>query len=347
VGLIRWAQMGSIKESKILFAVMIVATIGMIPAITQDASANSQIQSIDLFTGPVSANCNQTADSGTPTQTCNEIHASAIGGNRDGTVNYISGGNNAMIDVVEASTLFQASSGTGTVGTFVLDYDDLAGAEKVWSGATDIVISYNFADQPHGVNVKVTDMDGSVFSNIYTVAAVFAGPVDRLLPIASLTQDVAGGTAGLDLGAIAEIEVTWNVDEGDGQNPALDLDIDLIRVDGNVCGDTEVDPGEECDDGNASNTDACLNTCEFNVCQDGFPGGPGEQCDDGNDVNGDGCDEFCQNEMIGGTDLPIDSVSLLVYGVQANSAWMGLMVAIAAGAGIAIFTVTKKIQKTL
>lgn len=47
----------------------------------------------------------------------------------------------------------------------------------------------------------------------------------------------------------------------------------------NVCGNGTVDPGEECDDGNCTQTDAC-NNCMNAYCGDGVVG-PGEMCDDG------------------------------------------------------------------
>jgi cysteine-rich repeat protein len=37
-----------------------------------------------------------------------------------------------------------------------------------------------------------------------------------------------------------------------------------------VCGDGIREPGEECDDGNASNTDACPSTCAAARCGDGL-----------------------------------------------------------------------------
>ena len=36
------------------------------------------------------------------------------------------------------------------------------------------------------------------------------------------------------------------------------------------CGNGIVESPEECDDGNADNTDACLNTCVHAYCGDGF-----------------------------------------------------------------------------
>ena len=66
------------------------------------------------------------------------------------------------------------------------------------------------------------------------------------------------------------------------------------------CGDGAVDPGEQCDDGNQSNRDDCLNTCATAQCGDvyehtkGTP--PFEECDDGNTAPGDGCSPTCTVE---------------------------------------------------
>ncbi|MBI4511957.1 MAG: DUF4215 domain-containing protein [Deltaproteobacteria bacterium] len=59
------------------------------------------------------------------------------------------------------------------------------------------------------------------------------------------------------------------------------------------CGDGNVDPGEGCDDGNASATDACLPNCVSATCGDGRIQEGVEQCDDGDKINGDGCDANC------------------------------------------------------
>jgi cysteine-rich repeat protein len=74
---------------------------------------------------------------------------------------------------------------------------------------------------------------------------------------------------------------------------------------------------EECDDTNANETDPCTNSCQWNVCGDGFlfergygktyhseddgnPMGDSphelEACDDGNTTSGDGCDSDCMLE---------------------------------------------------
>jgi cysteine-rich repeat protein len=47
------------------------------------------------------------------------------------------------------------------------------------------------------------------------------------------------------------------------------------------CGNGAAEAGEDCDDGNASNNDACLTTCTAASCGDGFVRTGVEQCDQG------------------------------------------------------------------
>ncbi|MBI5794625.1 Ig-like domain-containing protein [Candidatus Uhrbacteria bacterium] len=56
-----------------------------------------------------------------------------------------------------------------------------------------------------------------------------------------------------------------------------------------ICGNGSVEGAEECDDGNSSNNDDCLNTCVENTCGDDYVESGVESCDDGQD-NGDVCD---------------------------------------------------------
>ena len=66
-----------------------------------------------------------------------------------------------------------------------------------------------------------------------------------------------------------------------------------------VCGDGNLDAGEQCDDGNTVNGDGCSANCTTETppppppsCGDGNVDS-GEQCDDGNNTNGDGCSATC------------------------------------------------------
>lgn len=72
-----------------------------------------------------------------------------------------------------------------------------------------------------------------------------------------------------------------------------DTETDTDTDDPPVCGDGSVDGGEDCDDGNRSNQDACLNSCQDARCGDGFRNPAVEACDDGNQKSGDGCEPDC------------------------------------------------------
>jgi cysteine-rich repeat protein len=68
------------------------------------------------------------------------------------------------------------------------------------------------------------------------------------------------------------------------------------------CGDGVVDTDEACDDRNTSNNDTCLNSCAENVCGDGFVRTGVEECDDGaNNSNTipDACRTTCENAGCG------------------------------------------------
>ncbi len=64
------------------------------------------------------------------------------------------------------------------------------------------------------------------------------------------------------------------------------------------CGDYQVSPGEQCDDGNVLSDDGCSSTCQVEFlpnCGDGKIDA-GEECDDGNTRDGDGCTALCRLE---------------------------------------------------
>ncbi len=64
------------------------------------------------------------------------------------------------------------------------------------------------------------------------------------------------------------------------------------------CGDGNPDPGEVCDDGNATNGDGCDVNCTITACGNNIIS-TGEQCDDGSTSNGDCCNATCQYESTG------------------------------------------------
>ncbi|MEK6894468.1 MAG: DUF4215 domain-containing protein [Nanoarchaeota archaeon] len=71
-----------------------------------------------------------------------------------------------------------------------------------------------------------------------------------------------------------------------------------------TCGNRVVDIGEQCDDGNADETDACGLDCKLTICGDGTiqsPNGNGlaEECDDENTNNYDRCSNTCTLTICG------------------------------------------------
>jgi cysteine-rich repeat protein len=54
-----------------------------------------------------------------------------------------------------------------------------------------------------------------------------------------------------------------------------------------VCGNGQIEPGEQCDDGNQDDTDSCLSTCKVARCGDGLVQAGVEACDDANDDEDD------------------------------------------------------------
>jgi cysteine-rich repeat protein len=74
--------------------------------------------------------------------------------------------------------------------------------------------------------------------------------------------------------------------------------IDAFPVCSAVCGNKNLEIGEQCDDGNRINGDGCDSLCRVEFCGDRIiQKSLGEQCDDGNNKNGDGCDFKCKIEI--------------------------------------------------
>lgn len=65
------------------------------------------------------------------------------------------------------------------------------------------------------------------------------------------------------------------------------------------CGDDILQPGELCDDGNLDNDDDCTAMCKFSVCGDGILRADVEECDDGNAVATDACLPTCKLAICG------------------------------------------------
>lgn len=77
-------------------------------------------------------------------------------------------------------------------------------------------------------------------------------------------------------------------DDGDGANSDVDPDACRTSCALPSCGDGVTDLGEDCDDQNTIDTDACI-ACAVAACGDGFVRTDVEACDDENTVDSDGC----------------------------------------------------------
>jgi len=98
-----------------------------------------------------------------------------------------------------------------------------------------------------------------------------------------------------------------NVDPGEQCEPPDTATCDaLCQNRAPLCGDLFVTPPETCDDGNIIGGDGCSATCQLEVCDNSVVD-PGEQCDPPDGIT---CDDFCQlilapdGTVIGSTSVP-------------------------------------------
>ena len=87
----------------------------------------------------------------------------------------------------------------------------------------------------------------------------------------------------------------WDTDSSSSTDPGSTTtgSDDTTTTTGGFCGDGSVDPGEECDDANADETDDCLSTCQAASCGDGFVQAGVEECDDADTDDLDRCHDDC------------------------------------------------------
>jgi cysteine-rich repeat protein len=126
------------------------------------------------------------------------------------------------------------------------------------------------------------------------VVSTDATAVLRLTPATAGYHVRVGGTPSVLVG----LGFTSMYEACDDGNDVLTDGCAFCRI--AECGDGLVRAGvEQCDDANASNTDACLTTCLLATCGDGFTHSGVEQCDDANASNTDACLTTCLSATCG------------------------------------------------
>ena len=152
---------------------------------------------------------------------------------------------------------------------------------------------------------------------------IAAGPWWAILATLLVAGTAACGGAGgdttdegadVDAEGVEGIEDIEDIEDGEGvpdrgeADDAGDVEIPEDAADGEdagpppSCGDGITDPGEECDDGNAVDTDDCTNACRLPVCGDGIVWDGHEECDDGtgnSDTLPDACRTSCRSASCG------------------------------------------------
>ena len=157
-------------------------------------------------------------------------------------------------------------------------------------------------------DMPVPSTNSNAFTDIFAPGAAIVstsiGGGFTTLTGTSLSSPHAAGCAALliqsgDATTMDEIETrletsTFLVNRGGLNFPRIDCSPDVPNA---VCGNGEVELGEECDDGNAIDTDDCTSSCNNAVCGDGIVWDGVEECDDGNDIDTDACTNGCKKAL--------------------------------------------------
>ena len=250
----------------------------------------------------------------------------------------MSGGRAVWTDVVGGDREVFLFTGTTVLQLTNNDYDDeepaLRGSHVVWTGYPDAADEGEIFHYDGTTTERVTDDDLHDFGPRVSLGAdgvtiawvkdeganevwMFDGCESTRVSVDDTTDD---GDVELDGNQVAWVRgsgtaseiwtatVTCDVACGNGElEPGEECD-DGDTVSGNgcsadcleeICGNGRVDSGEQCDDGNTDPLDGCDAACLLECGNGVLEPAAGEQCDDGNRVGGDLCDENCIDEICG------------------------------------------------
>lgn len=231
----------------------------------------------------------------------------------------ISGSRAVWVDVPDGEDDFEIFffNGASVVQLTDNDYDDVEpqihGAHVVWTGYPE--------GEPDGGPGEIFHYDGDTIENVTTddlddfapqVSQGAAGPtiawIKRdgdsdvwMFDGCESTQVNASNSVDEHSVALDGNRVAWVRGSGTGQEiytAAVSCDVE--------CGNGELEPGEECDDGDLDDLDGCSAACLEEVCGNQRVD-PGEECDDGNTEPEDRCDALCQLECGNGSLEPLEA----------------------------------------
>ncbi len=128
-------------------------------------------------------------------------------------------------------------------------------------------------------------------------STTLVNPTSSTDPSTTSTSDASTSTTDPTTGPPPAVCGDSNVDDGEecDDGPANADDAACTSAcKANICGDGLVLTGtEECDDGNPEDTDECVQGCLLATCGDGFTWAGMEGCDDDNDIDDDACSNTC------------------------------------------------------
>ena len=186
-----------------------------------------------------------------------------------------------------------------TPGSFVLRAQNTTGVD-----ITSLDVSWRVWALNNGNRSNVVEFAWSQDDAAYTAVADqdFAS-VEASDNLGWQSETRTTTISGITLASDEFLYLRWVFDDSTGNGSRDELGIDDIEFFVNdICGNGAVEIGEQCDDENDIDTDACVQ-CLDAVCGDGFVQAGVEMCDDGNMNNTDACPDgdggTCEDAVCG------------------------------------------------
>nr|WP_237726584.1 Ig-like domain-containing protein [Corallococcus coralloides] len=214
------------------------------------------------------------------------------------SVTYTPNANFAGVDTFQVTVSDGKKQASATVSVTVSPVNDAPVADSA-----AVTVGYNTSTP---ITLVATDVDGDALT--FTVTAPAHGTLSGTGAQWLYTPDA--DFQGAD---------PFTFTASDGARTSNTATVSITVRGPPVCGDSYIDPGEVCDDGNRVAGDGCRADCQgVEVCGDGLlDSTTGEQCDDGGTTPGDGCDAACQLDAF--TNVPPTLISGTLNCTSANT----------------------------